>query len=289
MQKLNNCDIIEKTSKREVSDLDIDKEYSFRSRELYFKHSVTESPLCDAFYMHTHGMYELLYFVSGDATFVIEDKRYKLRRGDMVLIRPMKYHYIVIDSPAKYERYGILFDERALHIDNTCKVNESVEVVNLLEKSNSSDIIRKLDYYSEHLNDGDFRDVTVLLIKELFYDLGIKTETFEKDSARINPTLTKALKYINDNLFTLKGISEVADEIFVTESYLFRLFKSELKKSPKKYINDKRLLAAQNLLQMGEMPISVYERCGFSDYTSFYRNYKEYFGYPPSKESEYIE
>lgn len=266
-----------------------DQEYSYKSKELYFKHSITEDPVCDSFYMHTHGMYELLYFVSGDATFVIEDKRYKLHRGDMVLIRPMKYHYIVIDSPARYERYGILFDERALHIDNTDKVDKGVEIVNLLERTNSSDIIKKLDYYSEHLKGEDFRDVTVLLIKELFYDLGIKTETHEKDPVRINPTLTKALKYINDNLFTLKNITEVADEIFVTESYLFRLFKSELKKSPKKYINDKRLLAAQNLIQMGEMPIAVYERCGFSDYTSFYRNYKEYFGYSPSKESEYIE
>lgn len=269
--------------------MDIDKEYSFRSRELYYKHSVTEDPVCDAFYMHTHGMYELLYFVSGDATFVIEDKRYKLRRGDMVLIRPMKYHYIVIDSPARYERYGILFDERALRVDNTNMVDENVEVINLLERANISDIFKKLDYYSEHLNDKDFGDVTVLLIKELFYDLSIKKHISEKDSAHINPTLTKALRYINENLFTMKSISEVAEEIFVTESYLFRLFKSELKKSPKKYINDKRLLAAQNLIQMGEMPTAVYERCGFSDYTSFYRNYKDYFGYPPSKEAEYLD
>ena len=275
--------------KREVNILNNDQEYSYKSKELYFKHSVTEDPACDSFYMHTHSMYELLYFVSGDATFVIEDKRYKLNTGDLVLIRPMKYHYIQIDSSAVYERYDILFDARALRIDNTHKAEDGIEVVNLLDRAVSCDIIKKLDYYAEKLSGEDFKDVTVSLIKELFYDLSIKKAHASKDIAHINPTLSKALKYINDNLFTLKSISEVSDEIFVTESYLFRLFKSELKKSPKKYINDKRLLAAQNLLQMGEMPIAVYERCGFSDYTSFYRNYKEYFGYPPSKEGEYVD
>ena len=264
------------------------QEYSFKSSNLYFKHSITKDPACDSFYMHTHSMYELLYFVSGDATFVIEDKRYKLKTGDLVLIRPMKYHYIQIDSSAVYERYDILFDERALRIDNTHKAEDSIEVINLIDRTVSCDIIKKLDYYSEKLSGDDFMDVTVLLIKELFYDLSIKKSNVSKDVTHINHTISKALKYINENLFTLKSISEVADEIFVTESYLFRLFKSELKKSPKKYINDKRLLAAQNLIQMGEMPIAVYERCGFSDYTSFYRNYKEYFGYPPSKETEYI-
>jgi AraC-like DNA-binding protein len=126
-----------------------------------------------------------------------------------------------------------------------------------------------------------------LLIEELFYALNLENVENAREMKEINPILSGALKYINDNLFTLKGISEVTDALFVTESYLHRLFKSELHKSPKKYINDKRLLAAQSLIQMGEKPTEIYERCGFSDYTSFYRNYKEHFGYSPSKESDF--
>ena len=45
-----------------------------------------------------------------------------------------------------------------------------------------------------------------------------------------------------------------------------------------------RLLAAQNLLTDGESPSKVFEKCGFNDYTTFYRNYVSFFGHPPSGE-----
>ena len=130
----------------------------------------------------------------------------------------------------------------------------------------------------------DFEKVMKLLLGELFLNLSIETDITQSEYSVINPLLSKALRYINDNLFTVKNVGEVARELFVTESYLFRLFKNELKNSPKKYITDKRLLKSQNLIRLGEKPTKVYEKCGFSDYTSFYRSYVRFFGYPPSKD-----
>jgi AraC-like DNA-binding protein len=150
----------------------------------------------------------------------------------------------------------------------------------------ATDIFKKLDIYSAKLKEQDFFEVMILLIKELFYALSIERAESVNETKEINPILSNALKYINSNLFSVKSISEVADALFITESYLHRIFKTELHKSPKKYINDKRLLAAQSLIQMGERPTEIYERCGFSDYTAFYRNYREHFGYSPSKEND---
>jgi len=267
--------------------MDIYQDYVLKTRDLYFKHQITKCPNCNAFAMHTHNMYELLYFVSGNATFVIEDRRYKLKKGDLLLIRPMKYHFIQIDASEDYERYDILFDERVLDITNTHLVGDGVDVINISSNSIAEALFKKLDYYSSKLAEESFYQVTLLLIKELFFNLSIKDERHAHDMEGANPIISDALKYINDNLFTLKNISEISEHLFITESYLFRLFKQELKKSPRKYIKDKRLLAAQSLIQMGEKPTEIFERCGFGDYSSFYRNYKDYFGYPPSNEEEY--
>lgn len=267
--------------------MNIEREYRFKTRDLYFKHQITRSPACESFSMHTHNMYEILYFISGDATFAIEDKRYKLKKGDLLLIRPLKYHFIQIDSSADYERYDILFDERTLDINNTDRIKDGIEIINILSNPIAADIFKRLDFYASKLSKDDFFSVTLLLIKELFYVVGIERSQSSVEFSEINSTLSRALKYINDNIFTLKSVSEIAGELFVTESYLYRLFKKELHKSPQKYIKDKRLLAAQSLIQMGELPTEIYERCGFADYTSFYRNYKEYFGYSPSREREY--
>ena len=95
--------------------------------------------------------------------------------------------------------------------------------------------------------------------------------------------LSDALSYIADNLFTIDSVGAIADALHVTESYLFRLFREELNTSPKKYVTDKRLLAAQAMLRLGQRPSEVYAECGFSDYTSFFRSYKRFFGIAPSK------
>ena len=80
----------------------------------------------------------------------------------------------------------------------------------------------------------------------------------------------------------LDSIEEVAKSCFVSESYLFRLFKKELKQTPAKYVAAKRLLLAERLIGEGVTPTSVYEKCGFNDYTTFYRNYCSHFGHAPS-------
>ena len=77
---------------------------------------------------------------------------------------------------------------------------------------------------------------------------------------------------------------KLADKFFVTESYVFQLFKKELKITPKKYINDKRLLKAQSLILSGVLPTSAYLTVGFNDYAAFYRAYVKFFGCAPSKE-----
>ena len=126
--------------------------------------------------------------------------------------------------------------------------------------------------------------VARLLVEEIIFNIPLIEKNRESDFLVINPILSKALSYIGENLYTIRDISEVADAVFVTESYLYRLFKRELFKSPKKYITEKRLLLAQNGLKKGKRPTEVAAECGFEDYTTFYRNYTELFGKSPSEE-----
>ena len=49
-----------------------------------------------------------------------------------------------------------------------------------------------------------------------------------------------------------------------------------------KYIKTKRLLAAREMIRIGEKPTNVYLKVKYNDYTTFFRAYKEFFGYSPS-------
>ena len=54
------------------------------NKVLHFKHNVTVSPPCTLVVNHMHPGYEILYFVSGDATLIIEDKQFYIRPGDLI-------------------------------------------------------------------------------------------------------------------------------------------------------------------------------------------------------------
>lgn len=232
---------------------------------------------------HSHNLYELIYVLGGDATHVIEDKKYKLKSGDLIITRPSKYHLIQIDSTVDYERHNILFDHKKLGIDMSMLPHE-LDVINVKDGSIISDIFKKMDYYCRSFSTESFVEIAKLLIQEIIYNLSLVDNREKEESSVINPLLSRALSYIAQNLFTIKDIAEIAGEVFVTESYLFRLFKRELFKSPKKYITEKRLLYAQNQLKKGKSPTEVASICGFEDYTTFYRNYLSMFGKSPSDE-----
>ena len=260
-------------------------DYIFDTDTVFYKHDISKKPPCNAYSMHTHNTFELIYFVSGDATHVIEDKKYKLKPGDLILIRPLRYHFIQIDSPADYERYDILFDAEKHSIEGTDLISDDLEVINIAGNTIAEEIFNKIDLYNKKCDSRTFEKLLSHLISELFYNIHIFPQFSPEESTSLSPTISHALKYINDNLYTISGIEEIAKHLFVSESYLFRLFKSELHQTPKKYILHKRLLMAKKLITAGEKPTLVCTKCGFYDYTSFYRNYVSFFGYPPSNKA----
>ena len=248
---------------------------------LFAKHELTECPKVDLFYSHTHTSYELLYFLRGNATHVIEGRRYKLRPGDIMIIRPFCYHYVSIDTPECYERYDILFDTDTLGINPEEIFMNNADILHAPEDSVFAETLRHLDYYAERLPEKALRELLPSIVKELCFAISTLKVT-ENDDSVISPMLTDALKYINSHLSTLSDMREVAEKLFVSESYLYRLFAKELKKTPRAYITEKRLLTAHNLIIKGEKPTEIFAKCGFRDYTAFYRNYKALFGIPPS-------
>ena len=259
--------------------------YRYNYGSLYLDHSTYIEPAPDLLYRHTHSQYELLYILSGDITHVVEDRKYKLRKHDLVLVRPNQYHYIQIDSSVDYERYNLLFDPAVLGLDLVERVSEDLEVISCRHRPMLTELFRKMDYYQSVLPQSDLQDMTALLIKELLHNLVLSHEAAGRTpTENLHPVAGKALSMINANLFTLKNMEQVANALFVTESYLYRIFKRELKTTPLKYITEKRLIAAQSLLRQGVPPTKVYEECGFEDYSSFYRSYRAYFGYAPSQE-----
>ena len=252
--------------------------------EITYNHLSYPTPKSDSknFVQHVHNKYEIIYFLNGDATYIIEGKSYKLKPYDLIIIKPSKYHCIQIDGDVEYERYNILFPTEMVGEGLLSKVKKGTDVFNCQGNTLINELFRKMDTYSD-LGEDVIIDLLPGLTKELFYNLVNLFDENISEPVKMSMVVSKAIKYINTNLFTIDNIEEISRVLFITPTYFFRIFKDEMKISPKKYITVKRLMEAQKRIHAGEKPTDVYLQCGFNTYTAFYKRYINYFGTPPSK------
>ena len=235
--------------------------------------------------LHCHNKFELLYVSSGEMSHVVEDRKYRIGSGDLVLVKPSTYHYLECLSEQPYQRHNILFDPKQIGVD-VSGLPEDTEVISLLNNPIAIGLFQKLDYYHRGLASEEFADFLASVLRELFLNLRIFSNTRHREKTLLSPILTRALDYINENLFTITDVEEIAQALYISPSYLFYLFRTTLHQTPKKYITDKRLLAAQRQILAGGKPTEVYKVCGFRDYTTFFRSYTAYFGHNPSMEGK---
>lgn len=249
-----------------------------------FRHMRDRKTAADAFHIHTHDSPELIYMPEICGRQIIEDRTLTLHSGDLVLMPPAVHHGICFTKESCYERYVLTFDPCLLAPIDMDEIYRKVTVMRAAEHPVLPDIFGRADYYQKYLEKAAFEDLMPLLIKEIFYNLRLYQNAYQSESRSLNPVLSRAVEYISEHLFTIRSVSEVSDSLYITESYLFEIFKTQLKISPKKYITAKRLLTAKRELGRGASPTQIYQKVGFQNYSTFHRSYTAFFGYSPSQE-----
>ena len=239
----------------------------------------------EPFSMHCHNTYELIFFEKGEANYVIDENKYKLHKNDLIFIRPYKYHYIEFTKDSEYSRINIAFSDKIVNREILSAIPSDIEIINCPEGSILENIFRRMNYYASKLNTDSFVELITAMLIETIYNIMLTDVDMVHIPSSLTPMLTEIIKYMNDNLFTIKEIQDVSTKFNISESYLFRLFKNQLCISPHKYLTTKRLLHAQTLLQQGKRPTDIYHLCGFDSYVNFYNQYNNMFGYSPSKEN----
>lgn len=257
---------------------------SYRSEKLIADHNLYSS--VGNFPSHIHDAYELLFLTRGAATYTVEGKAYPLSTGSLVITRPMNVHSITFHAPMEYERYDILFDADILSSDICARLPAKLDVLHFSGNTIVFDLFSKIDYYCKNLSGDELKTVLMHLIEEILINIRLASRDKQEHSQyTANPFIKQATKYIDLHMTEPLTVEDVCRELHVTQSYLLHLFNKHLNISPKKYIMSKRLVMAQIAIRSGTKPVDAYKQCGFCDYSTFFRAYKNYFGYAPSDEA----
>ena len=273
------------------------KQYNLIGDAIYYHHVRTEATGGE--YLHpseAHASYEMLLLLEGEISYIIEGETYTAGPGDVIFVAPGEIHAIRIDGRKPYERLVLLFDIDALRsmMRELCAPlevfsREAGERLHIVPRALVS------EYGLDRLLGEIFSCEDEDRYKRLFIMsklLGFMIQTDKMFSAHkerlASPTskdglVSAAVTYIGEHISEPIRLEDVADHLFVSKSTLCHRFAKTVHMTTMHYILLKKMHRASDLLRNGYSASEAAAMVGYSNYTSFYYNFKRLMGRAPAE------
>ena len=232
---------------------------------------------------HWHEHIELLYFVKGYALVHCGQNMYEVNGGEIIIVNSNELHkcdYMEKDT----EYYCLVISPSFFYVKdfNDCVFKNHV-ICNDIIKKHFSTIIS--EYQAQGLGyetviKGELYNLLIYLLRNYCFS----TDTAPRHERKVHNVnkVNTVVQYINEHFSENISISDIAKEIYCSESYLQHIFKNEIGKSIVEYINFTRINAAIKYLKLENMQIKeISDKIGFNDYNYFSRVFKKNTGMTP--------
>lgn len=245
--------------------------------------------------MHIHDCYEIYYSISGGRQFLIDNKFYSIAPGDLFVINQYESHYLTQIDSMVHERIVLsvhpdyvkalskgrtnldeCFSERGPGFSHKISLTKEQQQKFLYYVNK---MIDAEDYAHEIIEEATFLELLVML-NRAFRREPIANEV---DITKHNSQVDDILAYINRNIMNSIRIEDLAEQFYLSESYICRIFKAATGTTINKYISARRISIAKSLLNDGYTVQETYEQSGFTDYSGFFKAFTKAVGMSPKK------
>ncbi len=235
---------------------------------------------------HFHTCYELLYFLRGEADYQIEQSRYTLRPHSLLIIKPGEYHAMHVTSNKRLDRIVIHFGDDFLSPEMREKLASMSNVYCIPGTRLSSEILM-VDTYQEDLKAGLPKDILANQMQIILAFL-CSMEGLHQTADHVDHGAEQIISYIHSNLPTIHTLDDICQNVHMSRSTVQNLITDYLQTPVMSYVRTQKCILARTLLQNGTPATEAAMRCGFGDYSSFYRAYRNVFGIAPSSGGTYV-
>lgn len=242
-------------------------------------------------HLHSHAFYEMLYCRNTcGAEYLVATDRYRLRKGDIVCIPPGVSHRPLLPEgmTQPYKRDVLWVSTEMMELINRiAPPPENERRGGMLRTAGTKweyigELFRAGVREAEHRAPGWETVVignTVALVGHLRRAFADERE--QPAAAEKPELLDRALAYIERNLSRKITLADTARQLYVSESTVSQLFRQKMGVSFYRCVTQRRLIAAKELIISGILLEEVGQRVGFSDYSTFYRAFKQEYGVSP--------
>lgn len=261
-------------------------------------HTRTEAPREEDFPLHAHDTYELYCFLEGQGYYTVEGHDYPLYPRCILVMRDGETHKLHINAQRPYERIALHFSpdsfegtalepllspfrDRPLGQNNVIPpcpaLDRAVDL--LLRMVDSRDgILHETSLYCAYLP---------AILAELRRALA-EGASHANHERRSETLLSEIIDYINRDPAAVDDVDMLEKVFGYSRSYLNRIFRRSTGVSIWDYVILKRLTQARLSIRNGSAAALAAKEAGFSDYSSFYRQYKMRFGMTPEEDKRNI-
>ncbi len=244
--------------------------------------------------LHFHDFYECYLLLSGTLRYQIESASFSIQPGDLLLIGPNQLHrplFTQTDEP--YERLVLWlsrsFVERLSTPETDLAACFSAQRLsaNRLSAEQHEAITRQFFALLNATNSEQFgRDVlcsslVTSLLVTLNRALAGRERALPRTDIRVSMLVKTISSYLDAHLAESISLDELSRTVFLSKYYLERVFRRETGVSIYQMLLQKRMIRARDLMREGLSLTLVAQQCGFSEYSGFYKAFKNEYGISP--------
>ena len=246
---------------------------------------------------HRHNFFELFYLLDDTMDFIVDGLRYALRPGSVVLSAPGQVHRPDVAGPVRSIDRFVLW----LSVDYVRALAGTIPRLhytllgdmtgrNLIQPDpETGELMRQLlfalqredvrnDSDSERLN----RSILTQLLIYCSRCIASVPETLPHRAEHRYQETMRVYEHIVTHFRDELSVAGLAEMFFMDKNTLTRQFKRLVGMTPGECIRRHRLETAQQLIRQGVPIQQTCAECGFSDYSAFYRAFRQTYGVSPS-------
>lgn len=224
------------------------------------------------FNKHAHPFFELIYFLEGRANVDAGDESVEVLGFDVLIYPPGLEHAEHVDLGQRQEIICLWAD--------TGPTAPFDHAIKLMDEHGTLRSVFEMVYDEFTANRPFSPELISVYLQALFLQV---RQHFAEPSREASTLVERSLGYIHEHYARGFDIDELARQVSVSPSYLFRLFKKKMQVTPMHYRNIVRIDKAKLLLADQALTVDdVAGRVGYEDPKYFSRVFRDLAGVSPS-------
>jgi len=259
----------------------------------YRKTTANPQTIFPKYHYHFHSDYEVYYFVSGDADYLVEGREYHLTPHSMMLLASNVLHSLRVNTNADYVRDLLCFSPNDIlperrgtllsSFPNSPARSDQAVFYEDLEEYDFESLFRNIRY-AETLPEELRLKMSPIFLEAFLAQAHIMFQNRHPSatSSTAPPIILSIIEYLNSHIAEPHTLDSLSERFLINKDYMNRGFKKATGTTIIDYLLFKRVVMAKEYIANGENAANAAWAVGFSDYSTFYRAYKRILNETPS-------